>query len=513
MDGSKDGGKDGSKPRKRSMFILENEDEEDEHESVPVKFQIARRDSIGLKGKDKKPKDGKPKEDEDKGDKGADKGSDKKDDHTGEKKKEEKSSEKKEVKKGTDDTLALGKGPKFAGVKEDTEKKEKVEGKSGGEKTKSEDHVDHKDASKGDKGDAKKDKSPQPASIPVKKPDDTGGEKKAGKGEDEKGAIKESKSDAKKDKGAGKSPQPALIHMDKQHETSSEKKAGKGEEETSASKHDKSDSKKDEGAGKSPEPASKGAGKQQETSGEKKASKSEGETAPPKKRAKSIDERRDSEVVHSLIKMIESPSPKPKRAESKTSTRISTNEPSTEHEITARTHISRTPSIRTVSPAASPPVPVTQPSTPGKRSASPFSKVTALINKNYYRSVSGSLGLLEILGAGAILLALSLRDCYWDAYMLLYSLATTYGTLGCMFFVNGMASGSRANGVTGDVFEELPFLVAAQYYCAGYLLFLLVGIVALVKSHEDFYAVVAGTVAIIEAMALLAHGIYSVRHS
>lgn len=136
-----------------------------------------------------------------------------------------------------------------------------------------------------------------------------------------------------------------------------------------------------------------------------------------------------------------------------------------------------------------------------------------IFNRNYYKNISGSLGLIEIFGSVAIVASLSLRECHMDVLFALYNLGFMYGLVGIMFFMNGMLSGGRADLATGAVSGELPPVVSIQYYSVGFVALLAAGVATLTRPDKDILVVVAGTVAVIVGLALVAHAMYHVRHS
>lgn len=127
------------------------------------------------------------------------------------------------------------------------------------------------------------------------------------------------------------------------------------------------------------------------------------------------------------------------------------------------------------------------------------------LNRDYYRTPPGMMGILEVLCSCAIVVALSLRGFIFDVFFFLCNLGFTYTLVGAMFFVNGLL-GSRAG-------RDLPLLVAVQYYGLGFIMFLAAGIASLVKSQRDILAILVGTLAVVVAIAHFVHAVYSVRTS
>nr|XP_054917936.1 uncharacterized protein LOC129380574 [Dermacentor andersoni] len=161
---------------------------------------------------------------------------------------------------------------------------------------------------------------------------------------------------------------------------------------------------------------------------------------------------------------------------------------------------------------AAPPAPVEgpsqqqhQPSSYSKKLSLGGGSVRLQLNREYYRTVPGMLGIVEVLCSCAIVTTLSLRGFVFDVFFFLCNLGFTYALVGAMFFVNGLV-GSRAG-------RDLPLLVAVQYYGLGFVMFLAAGIASLVKSQREALAIMVGTVAVIVAIALFVHAVYAVRTS
>ncbi|KAH6944144.1 hypothetical protein HPB50_002049 [Hyalomma asiaticum] len=142
---------------------------------------------------------------------------------------------------------------------------------------------------------------------------------------------------------------------------------------------------------------------------------------------------------------------------------------------------------------------------PGKKFSLGGSSVRLQLNREYYRTAPGMLGIVEILCSCAIVTTLSLRGFLFDVFFFLCNLGFTYALVGAMFFVNGLV-GSRAG-------RDLPLLVAVQYYGLGFIMFLAAGIASLVKSQREVLAIMVGTVAVVVAIALFVHAVYVVRTS
>ncbi|XP_064457502.1 uncharacterized protein LOC135368263 [Ornithodoros turicata] len=135
-----------------------------------------------------------------------------------------------------------------------------------------------------------------------------------------------------------------------------------------------------------------------------------------------------------------------------------------------------------------------------------------VFNHNYHRSPSGRLGLTEIGCSVAIVSSIMFHDCQWNSLFALFHVAMMYGIMGFIFFMNGALAGSHAERDTGYVHQELPLVLTVQYYSLGFLLYFLLGIKVIIMPAKDALIVIAAIAAIFAAMALLAHGIFSVRH-
>lgn len=146
-----------------------------------------------------------------------------------------------------------------------------------------------------------------------------------------------------------------------------------------------------------------------------------------------------------------------------------------------------------------------QPSSYGKKLSLGGGSVRLQLNRDYYRTAPGILGIVEVLCSCAIVTTLSLRGFVFDVFFFLCNLGFTYALVGAMFFVNGLV-GSHAG-------RDLPLLVAVQYYGLGFIMFLAAGIASLVKSQREVVAIMVGTVAVIVAIALFVHAVYAVRTS
>ncbi|KAH8020239.1 hypothetical protein HPB51_025501 [Rhipicephalus microplus] len=133
------------------------------------------------------------------------------------------------------------------------------------------------------------------------------------------------------------------------------------------------------------------------------------------------------------------------------------------------------------------------------------SSVRLQLNREYYRTPPGLLGIVEVLCSCAIVTTLSLRGFVFDVFFFLCNLGFTYALVGVMFFVNGLV-GSRAG-------RDLPLLVAVQYYGLGFVMFLAAGIASLARSQRELVAIMVGTMSVVVAIALLVHAVHSVRSS
>ncbi|KAH7984188.1 hypothetical protein HPB52_017847 [Rhipicephalus sanguineus] len=145
------------------------------------------------------------------------------------------------------------------------------------------------------------------------------------------------------------------------------------------------------------------------------------------------------------------------------------------------------------------------PSGQGKKFSLGGTSVRLQLNRDYYRTPPGMLGILEVLCSCAIVTTLSLRGFVFDVFFFLCNLGFTYALVGAMFFVNGLV-GARAG-------RDLPLLVAVQYYGLGFIMFLAAGIASLMRSQREVLAIMVGTVSVVVAIALLVHAVYSVRTS
>ncbi|EEC15487.1 hypothetical protein IscW_ISCW010921 [Ixodes scapularis] len=128
-------------------------------------------------------------------------------------------------------------------------------------------------------------------------------------------------------------------------------------------------------------------------------------------------------------------------------------------------------------------------------------------NRGYYRTVPGAMGIVEVIGAGSITTALSLRGYVFDIFFFLCNIGFTYAFVGVIFFINGLLSTGRDSSPQSDV----PLLVNVLYYGLGFVMFLAGGIAALVKSQSDFVAIATGIGAVVVAIALFVHVICCVR--
>ncbi|CAN7940651.1 unnamed protein product [Ixodes hexagonus] len=131
------------------------------------------------------------------------------------------------------------------------------------------------------------------------------------------------------------------------------------------------------------------------------------------------------------------------------------------------------------------------------------------INRGYYRSLPGVMGVIEVVGATSVITTLSLRGFIFDIFFFLCNLGFTYAFIGLIFFLNGLLQPETGPSSRSDV----PLMVSVLYYGLGFIMFLAGGIAALVKSQRDFVAITAGVGAVIVAITLFLHTIYSVRNA
>ncbi|KAH9376111.1 hypothetical protein HPB48_017818 [Haemaphysalis longicornis] len=125
------------------------------------------------------------------------------------------------------------------------------------------------------------------------------------------------------------------------------------------------------------------------------------------------------------------------------------------------------------------------------------------LNRGFYRTPEGMMGIAEVLLSFIIVMALSSRGFIFDVFFFLCNLGFTYALMGAIFFLNGLLGSRRG--------QDLPLLVSVQYYGFGFITFLVTGMTGLVRSELEALPIITGILAVVMAITLLLHAVFLLR--
>lgn len=125
------------------------------------------------------------------------------------------------------------------------------------------------------------------------------------------------------------------------------------------------------------------------------------------------------------------------------------------------------------------------------------------LNRDYYRTPEGVMGLVEVLCSFVIVTVLTNRGFVFDVFFFLCNLGFAYALMGAIFFLNGLLGSRRGH--------DLPLLVAVQYYGFGFITFLSAGMAGLVRAQFEALPIFIGILSVGVAITLLLHGVQTLR--